>query len=109
MRKKVENSIEYIRVIRKPNLDMFAGIRVDRNTDITFRNEYVEQTIKNLVLHTISRSESDEFTSIYDIKVKLNEGDILIFEEESRGYIKPVEELMTIPDAIKELEFIKDL
>ena len=101
--------MEYLRVIRKPNVDMFAGIRVDKDTKIEFKNDYVEQTIEDLVLHTISKSENEEFTSVYDIKIKLNEGDILIFEEEERGYVKPVEELMTIPDAIKELEFIKDL
>ena len=101
--------MEYLRVIRKPNVDMFAGIRVTKDTKLEFKNEYVEQTLENLVLHTISKSKSEEFESVYDIKIKLNENDILIFEEESRGYVKPVEEVMTIPEAIKELECIKDL
>ena len=101
--------MEYLRVIRKPNVDMFAGIRVNKDTKLEFKNEYVEQTLENLVLHTISKSKNEEFESVYDIKIKLNENDILIFEEESRGYVKPVEEVMTIPEAIKELECIKDL
>ena len=101
--------MEYIRVIRKPNVDMFAGIRVTKDTKLEFKNEYVEQTLENLVLHTISKSNSEDFESVYDIKVKLKENDILVFEEETRGYLKPVEEVMTIPEAIKELECIKDL
>lgn len=101
--------MEYLRVIRKPNVDMFAGIRVDKDTKLEFKNEYVEQTIENLVLHTISKSKNEDFESVYDIKTFLKEGDILVFEEEMRGYIKPVEEVMTIPEAIKELEFIKDI
>lgn len=101
--------MEYLRVIRKPNVDMFAGIRVTKDTKLEFKNEYVEQTLENLVLHTISKSKNDDFESVYDIKAYLKDGDILVFEEEMRGYIKPVEEVMTIPEAIKELECIKDL
>ena len=40
---------------------------------------------------------------------KLKEGDILVFEEEGRGYIKPVEEFVTIAEAIEDLTNIKDL
>ena len=41
--------------------------------------------------------------------IKLKEGDILIFEEEGRGYIKPVEDFVTIEEAIGDLTNIKDL
>ena len=34
---------------------------------------------------------------------------ILVFEEEGRGYIKPVEQFVTIEEAIEELTNIKDL
>ena len=39
----------------------------------------------------------------------LEEGDVLIFEEEDRGYIKPVEHFVTIAEAIDDLTNIKDL
>ena len=32
-----------------------------------------------------------------------------IFEEEGRGYIKPVEQFVTVEEAIKELECIKEV
>ena len=41
--------------------------------------------------------------------IQLSEGDILIFEEEGRGYIKPVEEFVTVKEAIEELNCISDL
>ena len=36
-------------------------------------------------------------------------GDVLIFESEDRGYLKTVERFESIPDAIAELEAIRDL
>jgi hypothetical protein len=33
----------------------------------------------------------------------------MIFEEDGRGYIKPVEEFVTVKEAIEELEHIKDI
>jgi hypothetical protein len=34
---------------------------------------------------------------------------VIIFEEEDRGYVKPVESLMTVAEAIEELECVKDM
>ena len=39
----------------------------------------------------------------------LEEGDILIFEDNGRGYIKPVEAFATIEEAIEDLECIKGI
>jgi hypothetical protein len=46
---------------------------------------------------------------VYDTTIRLKEGDILVFEEEGRGYIKPLEEFVTIEEAIDDLTNIKDL
>ena len=37
-------------------------------------------------------------------KAKLTEGDVLIFEEEGRGYIKPVESFVTVAEAIENIQ-----
>ncbi|MBQ4263135.1 MAG: hypothetical protein IJB83_02685 [Bacilli bacterium] len=95
--------------IKKPSIDMYVGIKVTKDTDITFENETVKQTIKDLELHSITKIDGAGYKSIYDTYVNLNEGDVLIFEEESRGYIKPIEEFMTITEALEELENIKSL
>jgi hypothetical protein len=46
---------------------------------------------------------------VYDTTIQLNEGDTLVFEEEGRGYIKPVEDFVTVAEAIDELACIKDM
>ena len=97
------------RFIRKPSIDMYAGIRVTKETELNYKNENVEQTLKDLVFHSITKVNGDNFESVYDTTIKLNEGDILVFEEEGRGYIKPVEEFVTVKEAIEDFEHIKDL
>ena len=97
------------RFIRKPSIDMYAGIRVTKETELNYKNENVEQNLKDLVFRSITKVKGDNFESVYDTTIKLNEGDILIFEEEGRGYIKPVEEFVTVKEAIEDFEHIKDL
>ena len=97
------------RFIRKPSLDMLAGIKVDKDTVLEYKNDNVDQTLKELVLHSITKVKGDNFESVYDTTIQLSEGDILIFEEEGRGYIKPVEEIVTVKEAIEELNCISDL
>lgn len=95
--------------IRKPSIDLYPGIRVAKDTVLEYKNENVTQTVKNLVLHSVTKVKGDGFRSKYDTTIKLNEGDVLVFEDEGRGYIKPVEEFVTIAEAIDELTNIKDL
>lgn len=95
--------------IRKPNIDLYGGIKVDKDTTLEYKNESVEQTLKDLVLHSITRVKGEGFESVYDTTIQLNEGDVLVYEEEGRGYIKPVEEFVTIAEAIEELTYIKDM
>lgn len=95
--------------IRKPNIELLAGVRVDKDTDLKFENERVKQTIKDLVLHSVTTITGENFESKYETTINLNEGDVLIYEEEGRGYIKPVEDFVTIEEAIDDLVNIKDL
>ena len=95
--------------IRKPSIDLYPGIRVEKDTVLEYKNENVEQTLKDFVFHSVTKVKGEGFESVYDTTIYLKEGDILVFEEEGRGYIKPVEEFVTIAAAIEELENIKDL
>ena len=95
--------------IRKPSISLYPGVRVDKDTVLEYKNENVKQELKNLVFHSITKVKGEGFKSKYDTTIYLNEGDILVFEEEGRGYIKPVEEFVTIEEAIEELTNIKDL
>jgi hypothetical protein len=95
--------------IRKPSIDLYPGIRVDKDTKLEYKNENVEQKLDNLVFHSVTKVKGDSFESVYDTTIHLEEGDILIFEEEGRGYIKPVESFVTIEEAIRDFDYIKDL
>ena len=95
--------------IRKPSIDMYLGIKVDKDTKIEYKNDNVEQTIENLVFHSITKVVGEGYESTYDTTIHLNEGDVLILEEEGRGYIKPVAEFVTVADAVEELNCIIDL
>lgn len=99
--------MEFIKLMRQPDIDMVAGIKVTKGTDITYENEGVKQTIKDLVLHSVMTLKGEGYVSTYDTTINLNEGDVLVFEEGGRGYIKPVETFMTVEEAIEELECVK--
>jgi hypothetical protein len=95
--------------IRKPSIDLYPGIQVTKDTVLEYKNENVKQCLKNLVFHSVTKVKGEGYRSKYDTTIQLEEGDILIFEEEGRGYIKPVESFVTIQEAIDELENIKAL
>lgn len=95
--------------IRKPSIDFYPGIRVDKDTVLEFQNENVQQTLKDLVFHSVTRVKGENYESTYDTTIQLSEGDVLVYEEEGRGYIKPVESIVTVQEAIEELSCIKDM
>lgn len=95
--------------IKKPSIDLYPGVRVKKDTVLEYKTENVEQKLENLVLRSISRVKGDGYESTYDTTIYLKEGDILVYEDEGRGYIKPVEQFGTIAEAIAGLENIKDL
>ena len=95
--------------IRKPSLDLYPGIIVTKDTVLEYKNENVKQTVKDLVFHSVTKVKGEGYRSKYDTVINLQEGDILIFEEEGRGYIKPVETFVTIEEAVEDLVNIKSL
>ena len=95
--------------IKKPSIDLYPGIRVDKDTVLEYKNKNVKQTVKDLVLHSVTKVKGDGYKSKYDTTIQLKEGDILIFEKEGRGYVKPVESFVTIEEAIADLTNIKGL
>ena len=95
--------------IRKPSIDLYAGIKVTKDTTLDYENENVKQTLENLVFRSITTVKGENYESKYDTTIQLQEGDVLIFEEEGRGYIKPIEGFVTIAEAIEDYENIKDL
>lgn len=94
--------------IRKPSIDLYPGIRVDKDTVLEYENENVKQSLKNLVFKTKTKVKGENYKSVYDTTIYLQEGDILLdFCNENRGYIKPVDDVVTIAEAIEDLKSIK--
>ncbi len=98
-----------MKYILRPSIDLYDGVKVTKDTVLEYKTENVEQTIKDLKMHSVTKVKGDGFEAVYDTTVDLNEGDILIFEDGGRGYIKPVEQMATIEEAIEDLVNIKDL
>lgn len=95
--------------IQKPSIDLYPGIRVEKDTVLEYENDNVKQKLGNLVFHSVTKVKGESYESVYDTTIYLKEGDVLVFEEEGRGYIKPVEHFVTITEAIEELTNIKDV
>lgn len=95
--------------IKKPQIDFYEGIKVSKDTELNFKTDNIEQTVKNLQLHTVTRIEGDGYVSTHDTTVFLEEGDVLLFEPDSRGYIKPLDSFVTVEEAIDDLLNIKDI
>lgn len=93
--------------VRRPNIEMLAGVRVTKDTVLEFKNEHVDQYVRDLVLYSKTFVKGANYEGTYETKVYLNEGDILVYEEEGRGYVLPVEPFVSIDEAIDDLTNIK--
>lgn len=92
-----------------PSTDCYYGLTVNKDTKESFKNKYVKQTIENLVLKTEYKVKNEQFESVTKTKIKLKEGDILLLEEENRGYFLPKDVAVgTVDQAIEELNFLKE-
>ena len=94
----------------KPSVELIPGIKVTKDTVLEYERENVKQTLKDLVFHSVTVAKGENYESTIDTTIRLNEGDILVFEEEGRGYVKPATNcVVTIAEAIDDLTNIRDL
>ena len=95
--------------VRKPSIDLYPGVKVDKDTVLEYKNENVEQRLENLVFRSKTKVKGEGYESTYDTTIWLQEGDILLFEEDSRGYIKPVDSFVSVREAMEDFANIKDV
>lgn len=93
---------------RKPDVAMYPGIVVNKDTKLKHRTKTVNQYVENLILHNRIKRSGDGYESVIKTTVQLYEGDVLLFDEE-KGYFKPVEKLCTVEEAIEDLVAMKEL
>lgn len=99
--------------VEQPNTELKQGVEVREDSELYFKNEHVEQVLKNLVLETITDNEGchngiNAFKTKSYIHLGLNEGDILLFDKEM-GYYLPSYPVVTVEEAIGDLEALKDM
>lgn len=98
--------------VEQPVLDLKEGIRVTAETELLYKNEKVEQVLKDLVLETILDDEGTNGINTYKSKsylsIRLNPGDILLFNEQ-RGYYMPPYPVSSIDDAISDINSLSDI
>jgi hypothetical protein len=95
--------------IRKPSIDQYPGVRVDKDTVLEYKTENVSQTIRDLEMLSTVIVKGDGYESVLRTVIQLKEGDILIFEDEGRGYIKPVDGFVTVQEAMEDLAVLKEM
>jgi hypothetical protein len=101
------NNMKHTLFVDQPNLELKEGIQVRPDTEISFRNESVEQLLKNLQLDTIMEESGTNGINSYKTKshisIQLNDGDVLLFDP-SRGYYLPHYPKVTISQAIEDIQ-----
>lgn len=98
--------------VEQPNLDLKVGIQVTNDMELTYKNDRVEQVLKDCKLETIIDDEGSNGINTYKSKtylsIDLNEGDILLFDED-RGYYMPKYPMTTIEEAISDIESLRNV
>ncbi len=50
--------------IRKPNIDLYPGIRVQKDSVLEYENENVKQSLKDLVFHSTTKVTGEGYESV---------------------------------------------
>lgn len=98
--------------VEQPNIDLKIGVKVTQDTVFVYKNEKVDQVLKDLKLETILEDEGTNGINTYKTKtyicINLNAGDILLFDE-NRGYYMPPYPVESVEDAISDITSLKDI
>lgn len=98
--------------VEQVNINLKEGIKVTAETELSYKNDNVEQVLNNLKLETILSEEGTNGFNTYKSKsylsITLNEGDILLFDE-ARGYYMPSFPVSSIDDAISDINSLSDI
>lgn len=91
----------------KPDISLYPGIQVDKDTVLEHHTENADQTLKDLVFHSVQRVKGENYEGMYDTTIQLKEGDILIFDDGK--YVKPVEKFVSIREAMEDIHSMEEL
>lgn len=91
--------------VMSPDLTPYEGVKITKETELTFENEKVKQSVKDLKLISEYKLVFPKYTTYNRLEMNLEEGEILLFEGENRGYFLPSDIIpCTIEGAIEQYE-----
>ena len=92
--------------IFKPDITLYSGVQVNKDTKLEYKNDNVDQKLENLTLVMTTYTKENNYEARSNLTFHLNEGDILLFDEEV-GYQVPRVPMSTLKDALTDLEAIQ--
>lgn len=97
--------------IKSPDVTIYKGINVNKDTELKFERQdgKLKQELKSLEFVQYEKREADNFESEIKTIIHLKEGMVVLYEDDNRGYVVPVERYVIIGEALEDLECIKDL
>lgn len=93
--------------IFKPDITLYSGVLVTKDTKLEYKNKNVKQKLENLKLEMTTHTKENNYVAKSQLVFNLSDGDILLFDEEV-GYQVPRVPMSTIEDAIVDIEALKD-
>lgn len=92
--------------ILKPDITLYSGVLVNKDTKLEYKNDNVEQKLEDLTLEMTTYTKENNYEARSNLVFHLNEGDILLFDEEV-GYQVPRVPMTTLKDALTDIEAIQ--
>lgn len=93
--------------IFKPDITLYSGVQVNKDTTLEYKNDNVVQSLKDLTLEMTTYAKENNYEARSNLVFHLNEGDILLFDEEV-GYQVPRVPMSTLKDALTDIEALQD-
>lgn len=92
--------------IKKPDISLYTGVQVFKDTKLEYKNENVDQKLENLVLEMTTYTKENNYEAKSNLTFYLNEGDILLYDEEV-GYQVPRLPMSTLKNALIDIEALQ--
>jgi hypothetical protein len=92
--------------ILKPDITLYSGVQVNKDTKLEYKNEYVDQKLENLILKMTTYTKENNYEVTSNLVFHLNDGDILLYDEEV-GYQVPKVPMTTLKDALADIDAIQ--
>ena len=92
--------------IFKPDITLYSGVLVNKDTKIEYKNENVDQKLENLTLEMTTYTKENNYEARSNLTFHLNEGDILLFDEEV-GYFVPKIPACTLKSALEDIQALQ--